>query len=123
MPQEFPQNVPQNAPKISIGKGYAKSSSMVVIKMSHVTCVTFHMSQMLHVTNIKFQTVLPNTQFVIYFWNAHAKSTSMVAIKMSHVTFATYHMSQMLHVTNIKIHVTTKNSKLNLTLLGKHYFS
>ena len=34
-------------------KAHAKYSSMVMIKILHVTCVTCNMSHMLHVTNIK----------------------------------------------------------------------
>ena len=66
--------------------------------MSHVTCNTCYMSQ-----NIKLQTILPNTQGVIYFWKAHAKYSSMVLVKTLHVTYVTCHMSHMLHVTNIKL--------------------
>ena len=66
--------------------------------MSHVTCHTCYMSQ-----NIKLQTILPNTQGVIYFWKAHAKYSSMVMVKTLHVTYVTCNMSHMLHVTNIKL--------------------
>ena len=68
-------------------KAHAKYSSMVIIKTLHVTCFTCHMWHMLHVTNIKLQTILPKTPCVIYFWKAHAKYSSMVMKKlcMSHV--------------------------------------
>ena len=46
--------------------------------MLQVTCVTCNMSHMLQVTNIKLQTILPNTQCVIYFWKAHAKSKQTI---------------------------------------------
>ena len=54
---------------------------------------------MLHVTNIKFQRMLPKTPCVIYFWKTYAKSRSMVMIKnvtchicyMSHITYVTCH--------------------------------
>ena len=72
-------------------------------KMSHDTSVTCHMSQMLHVTNIKLPRILPKTPFVIYFWKALEKSSSMVMQKTTHVTCVTCHMSQMSHVTNIKL--------------------
>ena len=68
--------------------------------MLHVTC---YMSHMLHVTNIKLQTILPKTQCVIYFWKAHVKYSSMVMMKTLHVICVTCHMSHMLHVTNIKL--------------------
>ena len=68
--------------------------------MLHVTC---YMSHMLHVTNIKLQTILPMTQCVIYFWKAYTKYSSMVMIKTLHVTCVTCHMSHMLHVTNINL--------------------
>ncbi len=67
-------------------KALSKSSSIVMQKMSHVTCITGHMSQMLHVTNIKLPRILPKTPCVIYFWKAVTKSSSMVIKKMSHVT-------------------------------------
>ena len=38
-------------------KAHAKYSSMVMIKMLHVTYFTCHMPQMLHVTNLKLQTI------------------------------------------------------------------
>ena len=59
---------------------------MVMIKFLHVTCVTCNMSHMLHVTNIKLQTILLKTPCVIYFWKAHVKYSSMVLIKALHVT-------------------------------------
>ena len=62
-------------------KAHAKYSSMVMIKMLHVTYFTCHMSHMLHVTNLKLQTILPMTQCVIYFWKAYTKYSSMVMIK------------------------------------------
>ena len=71
--------------------------------MLHVTC---YMSHMLHVTNIKLQTILPMTQCVIYFWKAYTKYSSMLIIKTLHVTCVTCvtcNMSHMLHVTNIKL--------------------
>ena len=80
-------------------KAYEKSSSMVMMKTSHVTCVTCHMSQMLHVTNMKLQIILPKTQYVIYFWKAHSKPSSVVMIKTSYVTYVTCHVSHILHVT------------------------
>ena len=41
-------------------------------KTLHVTCVTFQMSHMLNVTNIKLQMILPKTQCGMYFWKAYA---------------------------------------------------
>ena len=82
-------------------KAHAKYSSIVMIKMLHVTCFTCNMSHMLQVTNLKLQNFLPKTQCVIYFWKAYTKYSSMVMIKTLHVTCVTCDMSHMLHVTNI----------------------
>ena len=86
--------LPKTQCVIYFWKDHVKYSSMVIIKMLQVTCVTCNMSHMLQVTNIKLQTILPNTQCVIYFWKAHAKYSSMVMIKMLHVTCVTCYMSQ-----------------------------
>ena len=67
----------------------AENSSMIMIKTLHETCVTCHMSHMLHVTNIKLQTIIPKTQCVIYFWKAYAKYSSMIMLKMLHVICVT----------------------------------
>ena len=75
-------------------KADGKCSSMVMLKMSHVTCITCHMLEMLHVTNIKLQRILQNIPCVIYFCKADSKCSSMVILKTSHVTCVTCHMSK-----------------------------
>ena len=42
--------LPNTSCVIYFWKAHAKSSLMVMIKMSHVTCVTCHMAHVLHVT-------------------------------------------------------------------------
>ena len=74
-------------------KADTKSSSMVMLKTSHVTCVTCHMSHMSHVTNIKLKKC-NFRPYVLYFWKADGKCISMVMLKTSHVRCVTCHMSQ-----------------------------
>ena len=74
-------------------KADAKSSSIVMQKMPHVTSVICHMSHMLHVKNIKLPRILPKTQCVIYFWKADAKSSLTVMQKTTHATCGMCHMS------------------------------
>merc|ERR1712082_528363 len=62
----------------------------------NITCVTCHMSQILHVTNIKLPRILAKTTCVIYFWKALAKSSSMVIQKTSHVACHKCYMSPIL---------------------------
>ena len=44
----------------------------------HGLNIMYYMSHMLHITNIKLETILPNTPCVIYFWKAHI---SLILVK------------------------------------------
>merc|ERR1712082_391559 len=79
----LPRILPNTTCVIYFWKADAKSSSMVMQGMSHVTI-------------IKLPRSLPKTPCVIYFWKALAKFSSMVMQKTSHVACDKCYMSQIL---------------------------
>ena len=87
---------------------------------------------MLHVTNIKFLRILPNTPCVLYFWKADAKYSSVVMQKrqMSHVLHVTFHkfylpqMSKTPCVTYIwKVDANTSSMAMQKTSCHMWYMS